>query len=32
MSKKTFKMATGKLFKEQKLIFTKTGIQLVEKE
>jgi uncharacterized protein len=28
MSKKTFKMTTGKLFKERKLLFTQTGIQL----
>lgn len=30
MSKKTFKMTTGNLYKQQKIIFTKTGIQLVE--
>ncbi|MHA4843437.1 CvfB family protein [Flavitalea antarctica] len=30
MSKKTFKMTTGKLFKERKIIFTKTGIKLVD--
>ena len=30
MSKKTFKMTTGKLYKERKLAFTKTGIQLIE--
>lgn len=30
MSKKTFKMATGKLYKAKKINFTKTGIQLVE--
>jgi predicted RNA-binding protein (virulence factor B family) len=29
MSKKTFKMTTGALYKQQKIIFTKTGIQLV---
>ena len=29
MSKKTFKMATGKLYKERKIIFTETGIKLV---
>lgn len=28
MSKKTFKMATGKLFKERKIEFTKAGIKL----
>ncbi len=28
MSKKTFKMATGKLYKEQKIMFTPTGIKL----
>ena len=28
MSKKTFKMATGKLYKERKIDFTKTGIRL----
>lgn len=30
MSKKTFKMTTGKLYKERKIEFTKTGIKLVE--
>lgn len=30
MSKKTFKMTTGKLFKERKIIFTQTGIKLIE--
>jgi hypothetical protein len=30
MSKKTFKMTTGNLYRQQKIIFTKTGIQLVE--
>lgn len=30
MSKKTFKMTTGNLYKQQKLLFTKTGIQLNE--
>lgn len=30
MSKKTFKMSTGKLYKEHKIAFTKTGIQLIE--
>jgi len=30
MSKKTFKMATGKLYKERKIILTETGIKLVE--
>lgn len=30
MSKKTFKMATGKLFKLRKIIFTETGIKLAE--
>ncbi|MES2003527.1 MAG: S1-like domain-containing RNA-binding protein [Bacteroidota bacterium] len=29
MSKKTFKMTTGNLYKQQKIAFTKTGIQLV---
>ena len=28
MSKKTFKMTTGNLYKQQKIVFTKTGIQL----
>ncbi len=31
MSKKTFKMTTGNLYKQHLLLFTKTGIQLVEK-
>jgi uncharacterized protein len=30
MSKKTFKMATGNLYKQRKIEFTKTGIKLVE--
>jgi hypothetical protein len=30
MSKKTFKMATGKLYKHRKIIFTETGIKSVE--
>ena len=30
MSKKTFKMATGNLYKQHKISFTKTGIQLME--
>ncbi len=30
MSKKTFKMTTGTLYKQHKLAFTKTGIQLTE--
>ena len=30
MSKKAFKMATGSLYKQQKILFTKTGIKLVE--
>ncbi|MGX5820910.1 CvfB family protein [Chitinophaga lutea] len=30
MSKKTFKMATGALYKQQKIDFTKTGIQLLD--
>lgn len=29
MSKKTFKMTTGALYKQQKIAFTKTGIQLI---
>ncbi len=29
MSKKTFKMATGNLYRQKKVIFTKTGIQAV---
>jgi len=31
MSKKTFKMALGNLYKQHKISFTKTGIQLLEK-
>lgn len=30
MSKKTFKMVTGNLYRQHKIIFTKTGIQLIE--
>ncbi len=30
MSKKTFKMTTGNLYKQHKILFTKTGIQLIE--
>ena len=30
MSKKTFKMTTGNLYKQQKIEFTKTGIKLLE--
>jgi predicted RNA-binding protein (virulence factor B family) len=30
MSKKAFKMATGNLYKQQKITFTKTGIKLTE--
>jgi predicted RNA-binding protein (virulence factor B family) len=30
MSKKTFKMTTGSLFKERKIIFTQTGFKLAE--
>ncbi|HTE26286.1 CvfB family protein [Flavitalea sp.] len=30
MSKKTFKMTTGNLFKQRKIVFTKTGIKLVD--
>lgn len=30
MSKKTFKMTTGKLYRERKIEFTQTGIKLVE--
>jgi predicted RNA-binding protein (virulence factor B family) len=30
MSKKTFKMSTGDLYKQHKISFTKTGIQLIE--
>ena len=29
MSKKTFKMSTGSLYKERRIVFTKTGIRLV---
>ncbi|MCA6438670.1 MAG: CvfB family protein [Sediminibacterium sp.] len=29
MSKKTFKMTTGNLYKQQKIVFTQTGIQLI---
>ena len=29
MSKKTYKMTTGNLFKQKKIVFTKTGIQLI---
>ena len=32
MSKKTFKMTTGNLYKQQKIEFTKTGIKLTDKE
>jgi predicted RNA-binding protein (virulence factor B family) len=32
MSKKTFKMTTGALYKQQKISFTKTGIQLITGE
>ena len=32
MSKKTFKMTTGNLYKQQKIVFTQTGIQLVWEE
>jgi predicted RNA-binding protein (virulence factor B family) len=32
MSKKTFKMTTGNLYKQQKIVFTKTGIQLVSSD
>ena len=32
MSKKTFKMTTGTLYKQQKINFTKTGIQLINSE
>lgn len=31
MSKKTFKMSTGNLYKQHKIAFTTTGIQLIEK-
>ncbi|MCK9403310.1 MAG: S1-like domain-containing RNA-binding protein [Chitinophagaceae bacterium] len=30
MSKKTFKMTTGNLYRQKKIAFTKTGIQLIE--
>ena len=30
ISKKTFKMTTGNLYKQHKILFTKTGIQLVD--
>jgi predicted RNA-binding protein (virulence factor B family) len=30
ISKKAFKMATGSLYKQQKILFTKTGIKVVE--
>ncbi|HEY1200294.1 MAG TPA: RNA-binding protein, partial [Niastella sp.] len=30
MSKKTFKMTTGNLYKARKIIFTQTGIKLIE--
>jgi predicted RNA-binding protein (virulence factor B family) len=30
MSKKTFKMSTGNLYKQRKIAFTKTGIKLVQ--
>ncbi len=30
MSKKTFKMTTGNLYKQRKIEFTKTGIRLVQ--
>jgi predicted RNA-binding protein (virulence factor B family) len=30
MSKKAFKMTTGNLYKQHKIVFTKTGIQLIE--
>lgn len=32
MSKKTFKMTTGNLYKQKKILFTKTGIQLADAE
>ena len=32
MSKKTFKMVTGSLYKQRKIIFTETGIKLVHKK
>ncbi len=30
MSKKTFKMATGKLYKDRKIIFAQTGVKLID--
>jgi hypothetical protein len=30
MSKKTFKMTTGNLYKQRKIIFTESGIKLVD--
>jgi uncharacterized protein len=32
MSKKVFKMTTGALYKQRKIDFTKTGIQLVAED
>ncbi|TWV98811.1 S1 RNA-binding domain-containing protein [Chitinophaga pinensis] len=32
MSKKTFKMTTGALYKQRKIIFTQTGIKLMDEE
>jgi predicted RNA-binding protein (virulence factor B family) len=32
MSKKTFKMTTGALYKQRKIVFTQTGIKLIEEE
>lgn len=32
MSKKTFKMTTGNLYKQKRIIFTQTGIKLLEEE
>lgn len=32
MSKKVFKMTTGNLYKQKKIVFTQTGIQLTDKE
>ncbi|SDG15999.1 CvfB family protein [Chitinophaga filiformis] len=32
MSKKTFKMTTGALYKQRKIIFTQTGIKLVDED
>ncbi|ACU60062.1 CvfB family protein [Chitinophaga pinensis] len=32
MSKKTFKMTTGALYKQHKIIFTQTGIKLIDEE